>query len=107
MAEFKRVSVQDVYQQWANGDVHIADIRDPQAFASGHIPGAYHLTDASLMPWLNSLDDDSAVVVVCYHGVSSQGAAQYLLNQGLEEVASMDGGFTAWAHTYPEAVERS
>ncbi len=33
---------------------------------------------------------------MCYHGISSQGAAQYLVNQGFEEVYSVDGGFEAW-----------
>ncbi|MCV6069119.1 sulfurtransferase, partial [Escherichia coli] len=31
-----------------------------------------------------------------YHGISSQGAAQYLVNQGFEQVYSVDGGFEAW-----------
>lgn len=39
---------------------------------------------------------DQPVLVMCYHGISSQGAAQYLVNQGFEEVYSVDGGFEAW-----------
>ncbi len=34
--------------------------------------------------------------ILAYHGISSQGAAQYLVNQGSEEVYSVDGGFPAW-----------
>ncbi len=33
---------------------------------------------------------------MCYHGISSQGAAQYLINQGFDAVYSVDGGFEAW-----------
>lgn len=107
MAEFKRISLQQAHQQWAGGEAKVVDIRDAQSFAMGHIPGAYHLTDASLMPLLQEVADEDPVIVVCYHGISSQGAAQYLLQQGLEDVSSMDGGFTAWAHEFPDAVEHN
>lgn len=107
MSEFKRIPLQKAHQQWAAGSAKVADIRDPQAFAMGHIPGAFHLTDATLNDFLQQVDEDDAVLVVCYHGISSQGAAQYLLQQGLTNVASMDGGFTAWAHEFPDAIEHS
>lgn len=42
------------------------------------------------------------LMVMCYHGNSSRGAAQYLLHQGFDEVYSVDGGFEAWLRAYPE-----
>ncbi len=39
---------------------------------------------------------DTPVIVCCYHGISSQQAAQFLIHQGFEEVYSLDGGFEAW-----------
>ncbi len=44
---------------------------------------------------------DQPAVVVCYHGRSSQGAAQYLAEQGFDTVYSMDGGFESWRLAYP------
>jgi thiosulfate sulfurtransferase len=44
-------------------------------------------------------------MVMCYHGNSSKGAAQYLLQQGYEEVYSVDGGFDAWHRHFPAEVE--
>ncbi|MGL5628515.1 MAG: rhodanese-like domain-containing protein, partial [Plesiomonas shigelloides] len=41
------------------------------------------------------------VIVMCYHGNSSQGAAQYLVNQGFDEVYSLNGGFEAWRKVAP------
>ncbi|MGO2076753.1 MAG: thiosulfate sulfurtransferase GlpE, partial [Pseudoalteromonas sp.] len=38
--------------------------------------------------------------------MSSQGAANYLSEQGFEDVYSMDGGFTQWEAQLPEQVER-
>ena len=36
----------------------------------------------------------------------SQGAASYLVEQGFEDVYSMDGGFTAWEAAYKDKVAR-
>lgn len=107
MSDFSRINVTTAHQLWQAGDTAFADIRDARSFAMGHIPGAVHLTDASLSDFLADLADDQAVVVVCYHGNSSQGAAQYLAHQGVEPVSSLDGGFTAWAQQHPEAVEHN
>ena len=45
------------------------------------------------------------VLVMCYHGISSRGAAQFLIGQGFESVYSVDGGFEAWSKTFPQDIE--
>ncbi len=47
-------------------------------------------------------DFDTPVMVMCYHGNSSKGAAQYLLQQGYDVVYSIDGGFEAWQRQFPQ-----
>ena len=39
---------------------------------------------------------DTPVLVYCYHGISSQNAAAFLIERGFETVYSLDGGFEAW-----------
>lgn len=102
----KRISTEATLQAWQAGLATVVDIRDPQSYAMGHIPGSFHLTDATLPDLLQQVEEETPVIVVCYHGISSQGAAQYLLGQGYADVASMDGGFTAWAHQYPDHIAR-
>ncbi|PTB87205.1 thiosulfate sulfurtransferase GlpE [Pseudidiomarina aestuarii] len=106
MADFSRINTTTAHQLWEAGTARFVDIRDERSFAAGHIPRSLRLTDANVVEFLDSLEDDEAVVVVCYHGNSSQGAAQYLAHQGIEQVSSLDGGFTAWGQLFPEAVER-
>ncbi|RJG49514.1 thiosulfate sulfurtransferase GlpE [Motilimonas pumila] len=96
MDQFEHISVVDTAELLAKGEAKIADIRDPQSFEAGHIEGAFHLTNDSLVQFMDQVDFDTPVVVVCYHGNSSQGAAQYLLNQGYDAVYSMDGGMELW-----------
>ncbi len=101
MSEFKHISTSETFAALAAGDVVIADIRDDQSFASAHIEGAYHLTNGTLHQFMQQTPLDKPVVVVCYHGRSSQGAAQYLAEQGFDTVYSMAGGFESWRLAYP------
>jgi thiosulfate sulfurtransferase len=101
MSDFQHISVAQTAALLTAGKVVIADIRDEQSFASGHIDGAWHLTNGSLHGFMQQFEFDQPVVVVCYHGNSSQGAAQYLAQQGFEQVFSMDGGFESWRQQQP------
>lgn len=101
MDSFKHISINEVQQLITdNTGAKIVDIRDPQSFTDAHIEDSLHLTDSTLGNFMQETDFDVPVVVVCYHGRSSQGAAQYLVEQGFEEVYSMDGGFEAWRREY-------
>ena len=100
MSDFKRIALTQAVDLIAAGAV-VADIRDEQSFSQGHIAGAYHLTNTSLHGFMQKVEFERPVVVVCYHGNSSQGAAQYLAQQGFEQVYSMDGGFEAWRFNQP------
>lgn len=84
----------------------VADIRDPQSFANGHIPGAYNLSNDNLQDFINEAEFEHPLIVCCYHGISSQSAAQFLAHQGFEKVSSLNGGFEGWSATYPEQIER-
>jgi thiosulfate sulfurtransferase len=80
-----------------SNDVQVVDIRDAASFAAGHIEGSTHLTNENLAQFTSSADIDRPLVVVCYHGMSSQSAANYLNEQGFDDVYSLDGGFSAWS----------
>lgn len=104
MVDFKRLSIEQARQLMATREVVLADIRDPQSYALGHIPGAVRLGNENLHEFILEQDQQQPVIVVCYHGVSSQGAARYLVEQGFAEVYSLDGGFTSWQQYQPDQV---
>ena len=101
MDQFAHISAHDAYQKLTAGEARLVDIRDPQSFEAAHAVGAFHLTNGTLVHFMNEVDFDTPVIVICYHGNSSQGAAQYLLQQGYDEVYSLDGGFEAWRREFP------
>lgn len=94
MSSFKHITVADVASR--KSEVKVVDIRDPQSFTNGHMPGATRLSNDNFAEFLDNTDKTTPVVVVCYHGVSSQQAAQVIAQQGFTDVYSMDGGFEAW-----------
>jgi thiosulfate sulfurtransferase len=96
MEQFKHIDVLQAQQKLENGEAVMVDIRDPQSFALAHAPSAFHLTNDTIVSFMNEHKFEQPILVMCYHGVSSQGAAQYMMNQGFEEVYSVDGGFEAW-----------
>lgn len=100
MTDFKRIAPEQAQSLREQGAA-LVDIRDPQTFASSHITGSRHLDNHSLADFIAKADLDQPVVVVCYHGNSSQSAAAYLVSQGFSDVYSLDGGFELWRSTYP------
>ncbi len=105
MEQFKTISVTQAYTLCQNQDALVVDIRDAESFVAGHVPGAFHLNYDSLPFLIQHTTCDHPIMVMCYHGHSSKGAAQYLLNQGFNTVYSIDGGFDAWVKTWPENIE--
>ena len=101
MDQFAHINAHDAHQKLSAGKARLVDIRDPQSFEAAHAIGAFHLTNGTLVRFMNEVDFDTPVIVMCYHGNSSQGAAQYLLQQGYDEVYSLDGGFEAWRREFP------
>ncbi|MBU3006262.1 thiosulfate sulfurtransferase GlpE [Paraglaciecola arctica] len=101
MEQFAHISVQETQKKLLQGGVRIVDIRDDAAFAAGHIKGSTQLTNGSLHSFMSEVEFDTPVIVCCYHGISSQQAAQFLIHQGFEEVYSLDGGFEAWRQNQP------
>ncbi|WPP00363.1 thiosulfate sulfurtransferase GlpE [Pseudomonas sp. HR96] len=106
MTEFKRIPPAQAQALREQGAV-VVDVRDPQTFASSHIAGAHHLDNHSLHDFIANADLDKPLVVVCYHGNSSQSAAAYLVSQGFAEVYSLDGGFELWRSTYPAEIAQA
>lgn len=106
----QEVSLLDAHQQWASTSASrpvFVDIRDPQSYAQGHIPGALALTNANVAEFLRDTEADQTVIVVCYHGISSLQAADVLKQNGLPNAVSMQGGFTAWQTQFPDDIEVS
>lgn len=74
----------------------LIDVREPEEYAVGHIPGAINLPQADLATRLDTISREQPIVMVCQGGYRSLRAAQFLRQVGLEQVSSLKGGTEAW-----------
>ena len=74
------------------------DVREPEEFDQGALPGALHIPRGTLESNVESrlLDKTTPVVVYCAVGARSAFAAQSLKELGYTDVVSMAGGFNRW-----------
>ena len=80
----------------ANKKAILIDMRDSQSYNEGHDESALHLTQENLSDFIVGTEKQIPVLVMCYHGNSSQSLAQYLTAQGFDTVYSIDGGYEEW-----------
>jgi len=99
MEEFKEISVEEASRLWKAGQASFVDVRDPASYEAAHIPGAFALNDGNVQDFVAKTEKAKPLVVYCYHGHTSQGAAAYLMDQGFKEVYSVIGGFERWRQT--------
>jgi sulfur-carrier protein adenylyltransferase/sulfurtransferase len=74
------------------------DVREPEEYDQGAVPGAVHLPRGNLEFQVEGklTDKDAPVVVYCAGGVRSAFAAQTMGELGYTNVASLVGGFNRW-----------
>lgn len=85
--------------------VVLLDVREPDEWKAGHLPGARHIPRGTLeMRAARELTDPNArIVVYCAGGGRSALAAQTLKVLGYTNAGSMEEGFGGWQRRgYPE-----
>lgn len=80
------------------GDAVVIDVRNPDEYASGHVPGARLVPLGELSSRMAELDDLKArpVHVICASGARSQRATQALAKAGFVHPINVNGGTRAW-----------
>jgi hydroxyacylglutathione hydrolase len=77
-------------------DFQLLDVRSPQEWDAGHLPGARYLFLGELPAKLRDLNPDKPTVVYCASGYRSSLAASLLQANGFRSVRNVPGGFAAW-----------
>ena len=104
-AAVDQLSVEEAKRLVGRADVQFVDVRDSAELATqGTIPGAVHATrgmlefyaDPSSPAHKPELASGKRLILYCGSGGRSALAAKTLKDMGVENVASMLGGFGAW-----------
>jgi len=80
----------------AGEDIFILDVRQPEEYAQGYVPGAYLIPLGEIEQRLDEIPRDKQVLAVCALGGRSAAAAKKLDENGYENVLNMAGGTTGW-----------
>ncbi|MCC6273502.1 MAG: rhodanese-like domain-containing protein [Deltaproteobacteria bacterium] len=87
--------------------VCFVDVRSWDEFQSGHVPGARCLPLDRLEVSLATLPKDRLILLGCQSGRRSQQAFEKLRTLGFQNLAELEGGFSAWqAAGLPVAAAR-
>lgn len=80
----------------ADPDLPVVDVREPEEYASGHVPGARSVPLSQLVARAGEVTSlPTPVYVVCEAGGRSAQAASWLHAQGVDAV-NIAGGTGAW-----------
>lgn len=77
-------------------DAVVLDVREPEEYAHGHVPGALSLPQAELATRLAEVPRDRPVFVICESGMRSLRATQFLRQLDYTRVVNVRGGTAAW-----------
>jgi len=78
----------------------VIDVREPEEFGQGKIPGAYTIPRGVLEGQVDGrLPRESTVVLYCAGGGRSALAARSLAEMGFDKVENLQGGFSNWVNS--------
>lgn len=102
--EVEMVTVLELAREMDAGQrVRLVDVRRPEDFAEGHLPGAENLPLGRIRRSLSRFDPEETITVSCLVGATSYNAYKILKHHGFK-VRNLAGGFTSWSQTYPDRV---
>ena len=95
MSHLESVPAAD-WEAWSTEhDAVILDVREPEEWTLGTLPGSTLIAMSDLMGRLDDLDKERPVLCVCRSGARSAQVAMYLAGNGFTRVANMAGGVKA------------
>jgi len=96
--EIREVTTEEADAARAADGAVVLDIREPDEYEQGAIPGCVHIARGNLESQIENrvTDRDAPLLVVCAGGVRSVFAAKTLDELGYTDVVSVAGGFNKW-----------
>jgi rhodanese-related sulfurtransferase len=103
--EITSLSTGEAQEKAAAGTALLVDIRDPRELTrEGRIEGAFHAPRGMLEFWVDpaspyfkeALATDKTLVLFCASAWRSALSAKALKDMGVDNIAEMEGGFSAW-----------
>lgn len=92
------MSVHEVHGRLgARERLRLVDVRSPEEYRKGHLPGAINLPVGFLKTAAKDLDPKAETILYCQAGPRAMAAYRTLKSLGFEDVKVMEGGMNRWA----------
>jgi len=99
-AETPKIDQKDLLERIRKNDASlvILDVRTPEEFAAGHVPGAINIPYTHLPSRISEIADaaDKDIVLYCAVGVRAESGAERLRENGFSKLLHLDGDMKAW-----------
>ena len=79
-----------------NEDFFLLDVRNPDEYDKANIGGVL-IPMTQITEKADELPKDKPIIVHCHHGGRSHKVCEFLINQGFDKVANLEGGIDAWS----------
>jgi rhodanese-related sulfurtransferase len=91
------ISPAELHAQQQKGTAPLVlDVRTPEEFAEGHVPGAVNIPHTDLGARLSEVQSENGVALYCMVGPRARMGEKTLQDAGFEKVFHLDGGLAAW-----------
>ncbi len=92
------ISANNLANQLERSDMLILDVRTPQEYTAGHVPGAINMPHTSVKSQLEKLQEykDKTIVIYCKSGRRAAMAKQTLVDAGFKQLLHLDGDMDGW-----------
>jgi rhodanese-related sulfurtransferase/rubrerythrin len=90
--------VQAILDKDKKGEFLLLDVRQPEEYEAGHIPGATFIPLGELEARQEELERDKKIITYCRSGHRSMAAAIALCGLGFKDVHHLEGGILNWLY---------
>jgi rhodanese-related sulfurtransferase len=92
----KTITAEELARELETGKPVLIDVRTPEEFSAGHVPGARNIPLDQLAARAEKLDRKARTLVICRSGHRSATAVKLLTRMGFSDAHSVRGGTLAW-----------
>ncbi|WP_227396449.1 sulfurtransferase TusA family protein [Jeotgalibacillus aurantiacus] len=94
--DVKSISNEELEAKMKTGPVILLDVREPEEYAGGHIPGAHSVPLAQVEQYIAAIPASEPVYVLCKSGMRSQMACDNLMVNGRSNIIRVAPGMSEW-----------
>ncbi|MBB6449681.1 rhodanese-related sulfurtransferase [Geomicrobium halophilum] len=94
--EWVEINQNKVSAEIGEANVELVDLREKELYDEGHIPGAIHIPYDEFQQRYNELSDDNRIILICHTGSMGIDSADFLVNNGFDDVVNFGGGMAVW-----------